>query len=309
MLLTKSGFAVDFTNHLWLVWYQERFIEAHLHPTFFLNATPAPAFSPEFVFYGGTLYTVTAIAGALLGAAPVVAFVGVSMLAIAAAYGGLLWIARQLGVRGLKAHAPALVFVTSAYYVTNIYGRGAWPEFIATSMLPLMVAAAMRLVRVRWTVGPLLCLVASVVLFSGSHNITLLWGSVFLAASAGLLWLFAGRRHRLPWRRLVGVAAIGIAAAGLNGWFLVPDVVHGRQTLIASAVYTRNFPTFDFFNAPGVVFNPLRAVPSASSSPGLFVQAPVWFLVWALAAGALVWSDRRTRLLRGPFIAALAVLV
>ena len=288
MLLTKSGFAVDFTNHLWLVWYQERFIEAHLHPTFFLNATPAPAFSPEFVFYGGTLYTVTAIAGALLGAAPVVAFVGVSMLAIAAAYGGLLWIARQLGVRGLKAHAPALVFVTSAYYVTNIYGRGAWPEFIATSMLPLMVAAAMRLVRVRWTVGPLLCLVASVVLFSGSHNITLLWGSVFLAASAGLLWLFAGRRHRLPWRRLVGVAAIGIAAAGLNGWFLVPDVVHGRQTLIASAVYTRNFPTFDFFNAPGVVFNPLRAVPSASSSPGLFVQAPVSFLVWALAAGGSV---------------------
>ena len=309
MLLTKSGFAVDFTNHLWLVWYQERFIEAHLHPTFFLNAPPAPAFSPEFVFYGATLYTVTAVAGAILGAAPVVAFVGVSMVAIAAGYGGLLWLARQLGVRGLKAHAPSLVYVTSAYYVTNIYGRGAWPEFVATSMLPLIVAAAVRLARGRWALGPIACLVAGVVLFSGSHNITLLWGTIFLASAAVLLWAFAGRGHRLPWRRIAGVAALAFLAGGLNGWFLVPDVVHGRDTLIASAAYTRNFPTGAFFNSPGILFYPFRTVPRASTSPGLFVQAPVWFLAWALAAGVLVFSDRRSRSLRGPVLAMLAVLV
>ncbi len=309
MLLTHSGFAIDFTNHLWLVWYQERFIEAHLHPTFFLNAPPAPVFSPQFAFYGATLYTATAIAGALLGTAPVVAFVGVSMAAIAACYAGCLWLARQLGVRGLKAHAPALVFVTSAYYVTNIYGRGAWPEFIATSMPPLLIAAGLRLVRGHWGLGPLACFVVAMVFFSGSHNITLLWGSIFMASSLALLWLFAGRHHSLPWRRLAAVSWLGLAAAGLNGWFLVSDVAHGRDTMISSAIYAENFPTFSFFNSPAVLFDPLRTVPAASSSPGLFVQAPVWFLVWALAAVALTWSDSRARALRGPLLAGLALLV
>ena len=76
----------------------------------------------------------------------------------------------------MLAHAPAIVFVTSAYYVTNLYGRGAWAEFMAVSALPLVLAASLRLVRGRLSVGPVVCLVAASVVFSGSHNITLLWG-------------------------------------------------------------------------------------------------------------------------------------
>jgi hypothetical protein len=307
MLLTHSGFALDFTNHLWLVWYQERFIEAHLHPTFFLNAPPAPAFSPQFAFYGATLYTLTAIVGALLGTAPVVAFVGVSVAAIAASYGGSLWLVRQLGVRGLKGHAPAMVFVTSAYYVTNIYGRGAWPEFMATSMLPLLSAAGLRLVRGNWGLGPLACFVVAMVFFSGSHNITLLWGSIFIVSTCVFLWLFAGRRRSLPWRRLAAVSGLGLVAAGLNSWFLIPDVVYAHDTAISSASYTQP-PTFSFFNSPHVLFSPLRTVPAGSNSPGLFVQAPVWFLAWSLAAVVITWPDLRERSLRGPFLAVFAVL-
>ena len=69
------------------------------------------------------------------------------LLAVAAAYAGLVWLARQLGVRSWMAHAPAIAFVTSAYYVTNIYARGAWTEFMATSTIPLLVASACRLAR------------------------------------------------------------------------------------------------------------------------------------------------------------------
>jgi hypothetical protein len=45
--------------------------------------------------------------------------------------------------------APALAVVTSAYYVTDLYGRGAWPEFMATSaMAPLLAVHIAGLERV-----------------------------------------------------------------------------------------------------------------------------------------------------------------
>src|SRR5262249_43945425 len=148
-------------------------------------------FNPVFAFYGGTLFALTGALGVVLGESTIPAFALVTLLAIAAAYGGLLWLARQLGVRGVVAHAPAIVFVTSAFYVTNLYGRGAWSEFVAVSALPLVVAASLRLVRGPWRVGPIVSLVAASALFSGSHNITLLLGSTLLAGALVLYWLLS----------------------------------------------------------------------------------------------------------------------
>src|ERR1700681_1968187 len=137
-----------------------------------------------------------------------------TLAAIAAAYGGVFWLARQLGVKGVLAHAPALVFVTSAYYATDLYGRGAWAEFMAVSMLPLMLAASLRLVRGRWRLGPVACLVAASAVFSGSHNITLLWGSTLAVVALVIYWLLSGRSRELPWRRMLSIAgliALGVA--------------------------------------------------------------------------------------------------
>ena len=111
-------------------------------------------FYPLFAFYGGTLFALTGALAAVLGGSTVVAFEVATLAAIAAAYGGLFWLSRQLGVKGALAHAPALVFVTSAYYVSNLYGRGAWAEFMAVSALPLLLAASLRLIRGRWRAGP-----------------------------------------------------------------------------------------------------------------------------------------------------------
>jgi hypothetical protein len=52
-------------------------------------------------------------------------------------------------VRGVLAHAPALVFVTGAYYLTDLCDRGAWVEFMAFSALPLPFAASLRRWRAR----------------------------------------------------------------------------------------------------------------------------------------------------------------
>src|SRR5262249_34525867 len=202
LLFTSDGFAPDFTNAIWLADHQQHVIAAHGHPTLFLQTQRLGVFYPIFAFYGGTLFALTGALAALLGGSTILAFEVVTLTAIAAAYGGLFWLARQLGVKGLLAHAPAIVFVTSAYYVTTLYGKGAWVEFMAVSMLPLVLAASLRLVRGRWRFWPVACLVAASAVFSGSHNITLLWGTTLAVVALVVYWLASGRSRELPWRRM-----------------------------------------------------------------------------------------------------------
>ena len=192
LLFTSDGFSPDFTNAIWLAGYQQHVIAAHLHPTLFLQTQQGGVFYPMFAFYGGTLFALTGALAALLGGSTILAFEAVTLAAIAAAYGGLFWLARQLGVKGVLAHAPAIVFVTSAYYVSNLYGRGAWAEFIAVSALPLVLAASLRLVRGRLSVGPVACLVAASV---GVQRQPQHHAAVGLdAGSCGARCLLAGKR-------------------------------------------------------------------------------------------------------------------
>jgi hypothetical protein len=293
LLFTSDGFAPDFTNAIWRAGYQQHVIAAQLHPTLFLQTQQGGLFYPEFAFFGGTLFALTGALAVILGGSTILAFEAVTLAVIAAAYGGLFWLARQLGVKGLLAHAPALVVVTSAYYVTDLYGRGAWPEFIAVSALPLVLAASLRLVRGRLSVGPVACLVAASAVFSGSHNITLLWGTTLAVVALACYWLLSGRSRELPWRRMLAVAGLITLGVGLNGWFLLPDLIYAHDTLVS--VEGVAWSATGFFNTFGVIFDPLRMVPSESGTPALYVQAPVLALVWGLLALPLAWRERRLR--------------
>jgi hypothetical protein len=293
LLFTRDGFAPDFTSDMWFAGYQQHMISAHLHPTLFLQTQQEGVFYPLFAFYGGALFAITGALAVALGGSTVLAFEVATLAAMAAAYGGLFWIARQLGVRGAMAHAPALVFVTSAYYITDLYGRGAWAEFMGVSALPLLLAASLRLVRGRWRVGPVICLLAATVVFSGSHNITLLWGSTLAVGALVVYALLSMRSRELPWRRILATAGLIALGVGLNAWFLLPDVRFGYDTIISGE--PQAFGAAEFMNTFGVIFDPLRAVPAASSTPGLYVQAPVLALVWGLLAAPLAWRYRRLR--------------
>jgi hypothetical protein len=302
MLFTSDGFNSELTNDMWVAGYQQHMIAAHLHPTLFLQ-TQQSVFYPESAFYGGTLFAITGALGVVLGGSTVLAFEAVTLAAIAAAYGGLFWLARQLGVKRLLAHAPAIVFVTSAYYISDPYGRGAWAEFIAVSALPLVLAASLRLVRGRWRVAPVACLVAASVVATGSHNITLLVGSTLALGALACYWLLSGAPRELPWRRMlavVGLIALGVA---LNGWFLLPDVSYAHNTQVTGWFISPKAS----FNTFGVIFDPLRTVPSDEPwAPALYVQAPVLALIWGLLAAPLVWRERR---LRAGLLTALIVLI
>jgi hypothetical protein len=303
LLFTSDGFVADFTNAIWLADRQHHAISAHLHPTLFLQTQGGGVFYPIYAFYGGTLFALTGALAVALGGSTILAFEVVTLAAIAAAYGGLFWLARQLGVKGLLAHAPAIVFVTSAYYVTNLYGRGAWSEFIAVSALPLVLAASLRLVRGRLSVGPVACLVAASALFSGSHNITLLWGTTLAVVALAVYWLASGRSRGLPWRRMLAVAGLIALGVGLNGWFLLPDISYAHDTILSARDI--KWSATSFFNTFGVIFDPLRMVPRESGTPALYVQAPVLALVWGLLAAPLAW---RYRGLRAGVTTALIVL-
>jgi hypothetical protein len=294
LLFTSDGFAPDFTNDLWLTANQQHAIAAHLHPTLFLHTQRRlGVFYPLFAFYGATLFALTGALAAILGGSTTLAFEVVTVAGMAAAYAGIFWLARQLGVKGVLAHAPAIVFVTSAFYITDLYGRGAWPEFMAVSALPLLCAASLRLVRGRWRAGPVACLVAASVVFSGSHSISLLWGSTVAVVALAVYWLLSGRSRELPWRRMLAVAGLIALGAGLNGWFILPALSYAHDTNISGSITPWSYT--GFFNTFGVIFDPLRAVPSESTTAALYVQAPVLALIWGLLALPFVWREKRLR--------------
>jgi hypothetical protein len=292
MLFTDSGFAVDFTNHLWLTWAAGSALVQSGHPSYFLNVSELGVFYPWFAFYGGSLYMIVGGISELTGGHPILAYVGVTTLVIAGSYGGMVWLGREFGLRGWMSHAPALVVVTSAYYITNLYGRGAWTEFMATAVIAPLLASGVHLMRApRWRAWPVLVFVASMVIFSGSHNITLLWGSTVAVIAAVTMWLALGRPRRLPMRRLAMLAGLGVASVLVNAWYLLPDIAYASD--VRAHAYALAVAGASFFDTPGVLLDPLRTVPHESTTPALYVQVPVWFMAWGLVAGALLLSRGR----------------
>jgi hypothetical protein len=307
----SNGVSPDLVNHLWLVRIQQQAFNLHAWPTYYTSASAVGVFFPMFLFYGGTLYAAVGALAAMTDHARAIFFLSTG-LAVVAAYGGLLWLSRQLGARSWRAHAPSIAFVASAYYITNIWGRGDWPEFMATSMLPLLVASAWRVASAnRVEPIPALLLVVSTVFFAGSHNVTLVLGALVLVGLLIVLGIALGR-DLVPCRprRLGALAGLLFLGVAMDAWFLLPDLLHASQTRIGSGILTPWAET-GFFNTPDVLFNPLRSVPTQSTTPALFVQAPDWFLIWVIVASAVLWSiaGRATRRVMVALVTLLAILL
>ncbi len=286
MVLTNSTFGYDWPDHLWLVQMQARNISSLGHPSLFLQSSYG-AFEPWYAFYGGTLYSLVAAGSVLSGGHTLAAYIASFALAMAMAYGGFVWLARQAGLRGIAAQGSAVVYVTSTYYLTDVYARGAWPETVATSAIPLVIASALALLRdetVRpW---PALAFVVSVVLLSGSHNITLLYGTVFLALLAASVAVAVGRSALPSLRRVAAVGLLAVLAVAVNLWFLLPDIAfQGKVTI--SHTFTKP-PAITGGTPPWMVFDPVRH-PWHPGGPTFDLQLPVFALLWSLTVLAVTW--------------------
>jgi hypothetical protein len=307
ILLTDRTFATDWGNHYWLIYMQGLDIGALHGPSIYLQSTLG-AFYPYYAFYGGTFYAVSGFVAEVFDTevAVLLAYAG----AIAANYLGWTWMARMAGVRGWRSQLPGLIAVTAPLAVSNLYGRGGIPEVVATSMLPLVAAAGISLVREpRMRLRDMAAFVVGLVFLTGSHALSLVWGVVFLAALAVLLiachWSFVKERAM----RLLGLAWLGVLAACVNAWMLGPLLLFHSRTI-------ENEPDQlgqEAYTTAENLFRLLRDAPDPYSFVKADVNAalPVLALLWALVAGVVFWRliGPRSRALVLGLSAALGALV
>jgi hypothetical protein len=295
MFVTKRSFGHDWTLHLWMIRQQQLNIEAMSHPGLFVSVNRLGVFYPIFAFVGSGLYTVGGCLAILLGNRPILADKLLYLVGFALAYGGMTWLSRQLGVRGWRVQVPGLVLVTGAYFVTDLAGRGDLGEFIALAAIPMLIAAgrsAFASARVR--ARDLLAVVGSVFVLTGSHNITLMWGSVFvvLLVIVSFVAFAPVGLPPIPWARVATVAGSGVIGAGLNAWFLFPDLRYGFDTNVAGQ-NANQVPKTDLAQAT-LLLNPLRPSDIAGSAfdRDIRLAVPWMFALWAVVVVALLWRNR-----------------
>jgi hypothetical protein len=323
VLFTQRSFGTDWLLHLRLVFDQQRAIQANGFPSLFAHFDPGGAFNPVFAYLGGTLYAICGYLAVLLGGRSSTAYALMHVVLVFTALSGWLWLSRQFGLRGWLAHAPGLTYVTGAWYLGDLIGRGGFSSTAATSMIPLAVASGVWLVRApAWKPGPVLAFLAAVVVATGSHNISLLWSVIFLGAlGIALLAFIRPRRASFPVRRLLGLALLAVLAAAVNAWFLFPDLAYSNRAIISGKV--QFFDWGAWFARPSNWLNPLRSLPpehreyfrilsrdtGLQTAPNsLYTQLPVLTILWlAASAGRLLAKHRSSRIVRA-WLAQVCVL-
>jgi hypothetical protein len=315
LLFTGATFNDDWLNHLWYMWHQSLAIRSEHHPSLFLSYSGGVLY-PFYAFYGATLYATAGALSLALGNAPLQTYVLTYMIGFAAAYGGWYWMARTFGLTGWPAHLPGVVFVTSAYYLTMVYGLGDWPEFLAVSAVPPTIASALSVLRApRLRAAPALALVASTVLFCGSHLLTAIWGATLLALLAGAIVLCVpGARRGVTRAGARRLFALAVPAALVNAWFLLPAAAYESRTAVAhSYPHFRELLRSTMYTvAARHLFTLSRA---KASGTVVTVALPVLAIAWVIASIAILLAARqrgtwmRLLLLLSAATAALLVLM
>lgn len=285
MLLTERTFSTDWAHHLWLIWTQGLNIGDLGEPSYFLQFNRG-AFYPYYAFYGGTFYAAAGLVS--WAASPKLAVIVAYALSLSASYLGWTWIARLVGLSGWRSQLPGCIAVTAPLAVTNLYGRGDIPEAVATGAIPLAIAAGISAFRgERLGLATAAAYVVAMVALTGTHTLTLAWGTTFLLIVAALLVAANRRIVGERWRRAGALAGLSGLAAGINAWVLAPLVLYHTRLVeqepdpIGHTDYT----------APERLFSVLRDAgnPYPQFKADVVAALPVLALLWALVCGALYW--------------------
>ena len=299
MLTDASHLVADFAVDAWMMSHQAEALRHGAFPSLSLTS-PFAAFYPVFAFYGGTLFAFGAVITVLVGSANAAQTI-MYLLALGAAYGGWLWLARMAGLRSWQAHAPAILYLTAPYVVTNINVRQDLAEVVATSMIPPMVAATLSILRAdHLHAGPAAALAASTIFFAGSHNLTLLWATTFLTIGVVLVAVAVPQaRDLVTGRGTLRVLAIVLPAIAVNAWYLIPDLAYHADTVIAhrigdwQAMLRTSHPELAAQHLLGL--RDRTGLPKTSLSATLPILAIAWVGVTALVGTS--WRGAWARML------------
>ncbi len=313
-LITDSGRLLgDAVAGAALIEQQAEALRSGFLPSHFTHSDSG-IFNAVFAFYGGTLFVLAGAIAILVGS-PVAAEAIVYVLALAAAYGGWLWMARMAGLRSWVAHAPALLYVTAPYVITNASVRQDMAESVATATLPLLMASALSVLRAdRLRAGPAAALAVSTTVIGGTHNLTLLWATTILGLSLPLLIAGVPEARRMVTRAgLLRVLAVVVPAMAVNAWYLFPDLAYHTHTLIAHRI--DEWRAMVRSGSPSLQTKYLLSVNRTSAFPGsaFSTALPVLAIAWVLLATAVVarrqWRQAWARALLILAVTSMGVLV
>jgi hypothetical protein len=313
LFFTEAVFNEDWINHLWFIWHQSAAIRANHVPSLFVHYSHG-VFYPEYAFYAGTVDALAAMLSIALGNSLLQAYILTWLMAFAAVYGGWYWIARMAGLGRWWAHVPGLVFVTSAYYITSVYARGGWPEILGVSSMTLMMASGLSVLRAeRLRPWPAAALVISTLVFFGSHNITMLWGSTVLALAAlAIIVCVPQARREVTRKGVLRVVGLAVPAALVNAWFLLPAVTYKSEALLSAYPQSTAALVRETLGLVSVkhLFTISRASATSPTTP-FALSLPILEIGWVLVSIAIVLLTRRkgtwTRII--VVVSALTILV
>ena len=281
----------EWGNSLWLLQLQTAHVQAHGLPTYFIDVA-GTYFYPQQLFYAGPLISVLAYPSVIFGAWPV--FAAMTAAAFIAASVGISWTARNVGVPARFALLPGLLFASTPYFVSNLYGRGDWAELVATGALAVALGAATSLLMGRSpsTAGTAAMLALAVATIAGVHNLTLLFSALVAPLLTLAVLPLVDAPSRIVLRRyllVIGAAVLGLA---LDGVFLVPNAWLAGRTYI-SHVSASLLTQVTGFDQLGIILNPLPVQPAGTTGNDVHTQTVALALAWALGAGAWVAVRRR----------------
>jgi hypothetical protein len=288
----------EWTSGYWPLVVQHDAIHASGLPTLFIHSRFTGLYYPSYVFYGGFGMTVLGYLSVLI--TPWVAFVSSILLAIFGAFVGLYWTASYLGLSTPVAVSFAAAGISVPYYLTDLYGRGAWTEFVAVSMVALLLGSMVRYFveskRGRSGKLALILIAVSTSFIVGMHNITTLLGFSFLVVVAvPLIWMLGVGGD---WRRISRIAAALAIGAGLTAAWFIPNAWLAHRTMASHVLVARKAAGFDH---PSVVLWPTLKWPAAQTrlsgvKARLYNQTPSLFIVPIVLLLALAtWRSLRKR--------------
>jgi hypothetical protein len=299
----------DWYTHLWYIWHQEGSIKQNLVPSLY-NFNQTGIFDPHFAFYGGTLYVLAALIALVTG--HVAAFVITWVIAFAMAEGGFYWLARQAGAGPVASHVPGVLFISSAWWLSGIYAWGSWGQAVAIASLPLLAASAIAVLRdERLRLGPAAALAFSTLMYTGSHNLTMLWATTLSALVLVVIFALVPAARRLVFQKagLKRLALVMVPTVLVNAWFLVPDVLYQGQTLIATnAAYAEGLVTTSMNFVEAKYLFTLHYTNGIPCFTHQSAALPLLGVAWAAVAIVLALPSWRSMWLRLALV-AFAVMV
>jgi len=190
LLDLNSVFAVDWPNQVWLINYVASFLaERHYFPdvihTYTLIGMPYP------VFYGYLFFPLMGTLSLFWNGDLTVRLIAVSLYALQ--FFLVYRLASRVTSDRFSGFCLATLVTWAIYPMTNLYNRGAIPEFFATGLLVCAAAIWFFVLEAKDSLTRFaLCnvFVLVFVLAAGSHPITALYGACFMALLVGAtIWI------------------------------------------------------------------------------------------------------------------------